>query len=166
MTKEQVATQGTLQPSKTPNVYIANNLRSGHPDFDDYRFLITPVSGLCRVQAWKSNISTSAYGDGLLSEFEAIQSAITLKYGAGKKFDYLQHKSIWNEPRDFMMGLKAEERTLAVMWANPSASDGLEAISLKALAASPNTGMILLTYEFKNFEACAQEQKAKRSANL
>ena len=73
-----------------PFLYSTPSLPKGHSDFDDYRLLITPKHGLCKVIAWSKAIQTSVYGEGLRDKFEKIESAISQKYGQGKKYDFLR----------------------------------------------------------------------------
>ncbi len=151
-----------------PFLYSTPSLPKGHSDFDDYRLLVTPKHGLCKVIAWSKSISTSVYGEGLSDKFEKIESAISQKYGQGKKFDFLRSGSIWNEQRDWMMGLRKNERTLAEFWTDESSElpDNIHVIALKAHAAGTEAGLIELGYEFKNSNECIDWIKSQENSSL
>ncbi len=57
------------------------------------------------------------------------------KYGKRTKYDYLRSGSIWDEPKDWMMSLRQEERTLALFWSIDNGSvlaEHVSGISLQA----------------------------------
>ncbi|WP_157353556.1 hypothetical protein [Aromatoleum toluclasticum] len=151
-----------------PFLYSTPSLQKDHSDFDDYQLLITPKHGLCKVVAWSKAIPTSVYGEGLKDKFEKIETAISQKYGQGKKFDLLRSGSIWNEQRDWMMGLRKNERTLAEFWTDDSSElpDNIHIIALKAHAAGTETGLIELGYEFKNSSECIDWIKSQENSSL
>ena len=151
-----------------PFLYSTPSLPKGHSDFDDYRLLITPKHGLCKVIAWSKAIQTSVYGEGLRDKFEKIESAISQKYGQGKKYDFLRSGSIWNEQRDWMMGLRKNERRLAEFWTSDTTElpDNIHVIALKAHAAGTETGLIELVYQFKNSDECIDWIKAQENSSL
>ena len=152
-----------------PYVYSAAKLPNGHPAFDDYRLLITPVHGLCKIQAWTPAIETNAYGEAVETKFSNLYSALESKYGSNKKFDFLQAGSIWNEPRDWMMGLAKEERTLAAFWDREEKSDlpeDLYSIKLEANGISSSAALIQLTYEFTNSSDCIAWLKNQENSSL
>lgn len=151
-----------------PYFYSTSSLPKGHSDFDDYRLLITPRHGLCKVIAWSKSITTSIYGEGLRDKFENIEYAILQKYGQGKKYDFLRVGSIWNEQRDWMMGLLKSERTLAEYWTDEPSElpDNIHVIALKAHAAGTEAGLIELGYEFKNSNECIDWIKQQENSSL
>jgi len=151
-----------------PYMYSASSLPKGHPDFDDYRLVISPKLGLCKYSAYISNVSTNTYGDSLKQKYNSLLEALTAKYGTPRSFDFLQKGSIWNEPRDFMTGLKKEERALASYWTSEKLSlpDDIGVISLKAMAVTDNSGMISVTYSGTNESDCIDSINEQRNSNL
>lgn len=149
-------------------LYSTSSLPKGHSKFEEYRLQITPKHGLCKVIAWSKSIPTSVYGDGLIDKFEKLESAISQKYGQGKKFDYLRSGSIWNEPRDWMIGLRKEERTLKTYWIDNRLKlpENIHVIALEAHAIDKETGLIELAYEFKNNSECIEWIRSQENSSL
>jgi hypothetical protein len=139
-----------------PYQYKTSKLPSGHPDFNDYRFVITPQHGLCRITAWTPPITSSVYGTELLSVFDRLHAALTTKYGAGKRYDFLKTGSMWKELNEWMTALLKKERNLAAFWTKQDLPlpDNIEGIKLEAVAGSNSAGMISLSYEFTNGSEC------------
>lgn len=166
-TAEAISKLAPLKKGTQPGLYIAGSLPQGHQDLEAYWLVIAPGEGLCKINAWTPNKKTSVYGDEVQAEFKRWQEALTSKYGAPKKFDFLRVGSIWDEPRDWTMGLARKERTLAAFWEIP-ASEGGDVGSVKVQAVAVNSGnfMIGLTYELRNIEACLQSLTSKKNANL
>lgn len=151
-----------------PNYYSTPSLPDGHPDFNDYRLVITPKHGLCKFSAWTPGISTSVYGNELLSSFDRLYSALTAKYGSAKRFDFLRSGSIWKDDRDWMMALLKKERSLVAYWTEKELQlpDNISAIKLEAYANNTSTGMIALGYEFKNASDCIDWIRAAKDSKL
>lgn len=153
----------------TPFVYSTSKVPNGHVAFDDYRLLVTPKQGLCKIVAWTPSISSSAYGDGIKTKFSTLFDALTSKYGNSKKFDFLRSGSIWDEPRDWMMGLAKGDRTLNAYWDAEEKSalpEDIQSITLQAAAVSSDIGIVSLTYEFKNFGDCSAWIKEQQNSSL
>ena len=106
------------------------------------------------------NIETSVYGSTLKSEFEELNGKITKVYGTGDTADTLLPGSIWNEPNDFMMSMRKNERLLFTIWENPKNSDKIVQVGLIAKATGNNTGFLSLEYSFENKERVDQEISA------
>lgn len=45
-------------------LYSTTRLPRTHPDFTDFRLLVTPEQGLCKLTAWTDPIPTNTYGEG------------------------------------------------------------------------------------------------------
>lgn len=132
-----------------------------HPLFDDYRLLFSPKHGLVKMYGLSRNISTSPYGDVLKEQFAKVRDQIKPTYGKYEEFDFLKTGSIWNEPRDWMMGLLKQERTLACFW-NHETGANLDAfiveVRLEAHALEKNAGVLTLQYEFVGFKEYEAKQ--------
>ncbi len=159
--------QMKLKPEK-PALYSTPSVPKTHPDFDDYRLVVTPVHGLCKIIAWSKVISTSVYGTELVSKFSDVERALTTKYGNPKRYDFLRSGSMWNEQRDWMMGLHKKERTLASYWTNEGRElpDSIQAIELDAIAIGGGEAMVKLSYEFKNSDQCVDWIKSRKDSAL
>lgn len=157
-------------PLKTeePYQFSTPTLPDGHPDFNDYRMIITPQHGLCKLIAWTPAIRTNVYGTELLSAFERYFSVLTTKYGSAKRYDFLRSGSIWNEEKDWMMALRKKERTLVAFWTEKEVQlpDNLSAIKIEAYANGTESGMISIGYEFKNSDECIDWIKSKKDSKL
>lgn len=171
MTLEELKRQGDF--SRLPNqtfVYGAKNLIAGHPDFNSFLVVVTPEQGLCKIVASSKEIETSGFGTELQSKYKILVEALAEKYGApGNTFDFLRNGSIWEEPRNWMMGLKEKERRLSAHWSKPQINnlpDSLASISTTAGAYSSSTGFISLVYEFDNFAECLTVMKSKTNSSL
>lgn len=151
-----------------PYSYSTSTLPKGHPDFDDYRLVITPKFGLCKFTGWISNVSTNGFGSNLRQKYESLFEALSAKYGAPQSYDFLQKGSIWHEPREFMTALKKEERSLAAFWTQDKLAlpDNIAAITLKAHAISESVGMISLSYSSTKEAECIDWIAEQRNSNL
>lgn len=149
-----------------PTTTILEKLKNGHPDIEEYWVTSTPKTGLCRVTAWTPTIKTSGYGDQLKSQYESFRTALTEKYGAGKNYDFLRSKSIWNEAKEWTISLWKGERYLASVWNHKDLPDHLSTIGVEAKATDQNNGLVSITYEFDNFEECMRIIKSQKNSNL
>lgn len=154
--------------SDAPHQFSTPALPDGHPDFDDYRMVVKPQHGLCKLTAWTPTIRTSAYGTELLSAFDRYFKVLVAKYGIAKRFDFLRSGSIWNEGNDWMMALRKKERTLAAYWTDKELAlpDSLAAIKVEAYASGTDTGMISIGYEFKNASDCIDWIQSNKDSKL
>lgn len=158
----------TLKKMK-PFVYSTPSLPDGNDSFNDYRLIITPDQGLCKVIAWTPDIESSVYGDAIKDKFAALYDALDKKYGMSKKLDALRPGSIWDDPQDWMMGLAKNERFLMAIWSSESGASlppDVEAIGLEAHGTSSSKALISLSYEFTNFDSCEAAIKAAENSSL
>lgn len=134
-----------------------------------YGAKVTPKSGLCQVVALMMDISTSVYGEKIVSRYGELKAQLTEIYGKGFEQNQLKPGSIWDEPRDWMMALARDERTLAIRW---KLADGstmkptLKMLVLQASAKQPNAGQLALTYTFDNEDACEAEIRDGQKSGL
>lgn len=170
MTLPELEKQGRFVEEKEQYWYKSRRLNNGNDNFEEYSVLVVPGHGLCKIIAVGIDISTSSYGDELKSRFKDLTDALSVKYGAPTStYDFLRSGSIWDEGRDFMMGLAKKERTLTNFWQSSKGAelkDGLSAISLAGNALSSSKGYLVLTYEFDNIDSCLAARKSKANSNL
>jgi len=67
---------------------------------------------LVKLAAIGKNVSTSVYGSELKDAFNEMEKSIIAGYGDSKRYDFLRSGSIWDEPKDFMMGLLKKKELL------------------------------------------------------
>lgn len=166
MTKEQIG--GDLK-EVGQNLYETTSVPSPSSYFKRYMLFIDKNLGLAKVLAGTEPIRTNIYGTELKRRFQEIENLLLKKYGKNEKGDYLRHGSIWKKPKDWMTGLKKEERKLVAFWTKEpgaSLSDNLEGISLEAIALDSNHGLIFIEYEFSNFEESLKRIKAAEADSL
>lgn len=61
--------------------------------------------------------------------------------------------------KDFLIGIKTKDRILQAVWRNDNLPDNNFSILLKVGALSSDTGVIYLSYEYKNFSSITEEMK-------
>jgi hypothetical protein len=151
-----------------PNLYSTPAVPKPHPDFDDYRLIVTPTHGLCKISAWSKSLTTSVYGTELVSKFSSIEDALTAKYGSPRRYDFLRSGSIWDEPRDWMMALVKKERTLVSYWSGEGRNwpDNIQSISVEAVAVGTEHAIIKLDYDFKNSSECIEWINSRKDSSL
>ena len=169
MTKEEIIEivgKDSLIEAKTmpENWYILlNKLPRPHPLFKTCRMAIDPDLGLVKLVVRSSVIRTSTYGDEIKSKFKEIREALNSKYGKCKTYDLLRIGSIWDEPQDWMTGLKKKERILVAIWTKGEQKlekeTLLKNINLSAVAVTVNKGVLFLSYEFEGFGELLEKQK-------
>ena len=169
MTKQEIIAivgKDSLKEAETmpENWYLLlNKLPRPHPLFKTCRMAIDPDLGLVKLVVRSSVIRTSIYGDEIRSKFKEIREALNSKYGKCKTHDLLRIGSIWDEPQDWMTGLKRKERILVAIWTK--GEHGLEKetllrnINLSVVAVTVNKGVLFLSYEFEGFDELLEKQK-------
>lgn len=156
--KVPVLSQDDLYEIVPPN---ANNL------FESYMVRVHPKYGIYSIRAIGKDITTTGYGYEVKSTFNDLVASIGKSYGKYKKFDYLQARSIWDEPNDFMMGLVRKERTLAAFWDKEEQStlpNDISEISVAAYGLSSSKGYIVLIYNSPNKVIIDAEKKASQDS--
>lgn len=148
---------GVVQEDLALHMYMTRRPPKPHSAFEAYVLKAPPSTGLCRISAVGKNVSTSVYGYELKSSFENVRDQINKVYGNSKIADFLRHDSIWDEPNDWLTGLRKKERVLQASWNRSSGArlkDGISEILLSAIAKKNDTGYFVLQYRFENYDAC------------
>ena len=121
---------------------------------------IDKEKGLVRVIIFINRTDVDNYGVILKGKFKEITNAINEKYGKPiKEYDFLRNGSIWNEDKDFMMGIVKKERVLSNYWAVSENENKVTNIAMTALAQKPDSFLILLTYEFEGFKEYSKNKE-------
>jgi hypothetical protein len=135
--------------------------------FGIYAVRVHPEYGVYSISAIGKDITTTGYGLEVKSAFNDLVGSIEKTYGKYKKYDFLQARSIWDEPNDFMMGLVKSERHLAAFWDKGEGSalpEDISAISVTARGLSSSKGYIILQYSSPKAAIADAEKKAKGDA--
>lgn len=126
----------------------------------------TENTGACRLQLIKTLENADAYGDDVRSAMTNIKDTLESKYdNASSEYDYLRHGSIWDEPKDWLTGLRLKERTYSFYWLDLDSTNfaGVKNISLVAQSPGGRTAFVILIYDFANSDDCMSESKAKQT---
>ncbi|MDR5865143.1 hypothetical protein QC758_19510 [Halomonas campisalis] len=113
MKKEEI---GGLEATENPLMYRATEVPVPSQHFERYSVMVGEEAGLCAVRAVTGPIETNRYGHELKNYFENLKGALTDRYGEGVSYDFLMPGSIWDESRDFMMGMVRGDRKLTSFW--------------------------------------------------
>lgn len=144
-----------------PGMYRLSDVPKPHPAFEAYVVIVGPTTGVCWVKGVGKAIQTGAYGTLLQASFHDMKDRLAAIYGTARVTDQLNQGSIWNEPRDWMMGMLKKERRLVALWttdrnkAFPKAE--FKAVALFAHALDGEHGALTVEYSFANEDACLAE---------
>lgn len=148
------------------DVLTVNDAPRPYSGFEEYVLVIDPKRGLVKIHAVGKDISTSVYGDELKRAFNSLEESIASGYGESKRYDFLRAGSIWDESKDYMIGLLKKERTLESFWPNNDSTKlkgQVTIIDLEAKALSQGKGYLVLDYEFVGLHEYNEEQKSKEN---
>ena len=160
---DAVGRENVTEDSAHPYWYTTRT--APHPDglFESYDLHIHPEIGLVKIRAALKDIETNVYGSELKETFKRTRDSLISTYGNCRTSDSLREGSIWDEPKDWMSGLRANERVLAAYWTKEDGSnlkDRITRISLTTHALGQSKGFLLLTYEFVGLDEAIKEEKA------
>lgn len=160
------ATGGTLEKRKN-FVYRTTRVPKPHTEFESYTFIISPTTGLCKIQAIGKDIDNDSYGSEIQSRVERLSEQLTKTYGKpSNEFDHLLAGSIWDGASEWMMALSKNERAFVKYWTKASGlNHGITGIELKAHGLSQSKGFVTLGYEFDD-GACIDEMRASDAQAL
>jgi len=142
------------------NGYYMVKVPKPHSFFDEYMVGVCKTKGLFFINALKKNISTSAYGTQIKSDYDELEKKIIKTYGKNKRFDYLNSGSIWEEEKYWMMGLLKKERRLRSSWTKSTGlkdKDNLKQIIMAVMPRNTERGDIALQYIYQNADSCQKE---------
>ena len=139
-----------------------------HSSFSSYVVLISDKYGLFQISAESDSIYTSRNGYQIKSEFYSVYNQLVKSYGDGILIDKLAEGSIWDEPEDWMMGLKTLDRTLSAIWIGPDINTDkqIALLSLDTEAEYSDTGKISISYFSDNAFAVEEEKEAQEASVL
>jgi hypothetical protein len=146
--------------------YNCTTLPRPRPDIEEYVLESWLGTGVCFVKGWTGSIPTDSFGTELRMRVDEMARQLGQIYRIGNKRDMLLTGSIWNEPREWMMGLLKKERMYSYFW------EGKGDISLKGdvikayVGASPlasDRGYVVVEFYFRNNPACDQAERAAKA---
>jgi hypothetical protein len=176
MTKDQIVDrtgkEGVIAESEDQLGGTMLRLRTAprpHESFKEYVLIISQAEDLLKIVAVSRNVDTASDGSELRHEYESLKQQLVKTYGdPTDDLDYLKRGSIWGERGDFMMGMLKHDRKLVCFWGGDNATlvNSISGISLMADAIDSSTGTVMLSYEFKGFDAYSERLKAKEGSVL
>ena len=169
MSMRQLERKGIEVESQGRNEYYTKEVIKNHPDFESYVLGIHPQTGLCYFRAIGKNLKTSPHGTEIRNKFDSLVSQLSKSYGNGLLNSFLKHGSIWDESRDFTMGLLEKERILQYVWDKEEGSDvrhNLDEVILGASVLKTDTAFLILQYRFSNYAECTRLREESEASIL
>lgn len=152
--------------------YVDNNVASyevapekTHSSFDYYIVRIDEKEGVYSIEAYGS-IQTNEFGTQAKEAYENMKQQLSKGYGKPIELEYLKSGSIWDEPRDWMMGLVKQERTCSSFWMFEGRADHLQSVLLDLTAKYTDTGRLVLRYESDKTHEILERVKASQASVL
>ncbi len=146
--------------------YILKKLPKSIDDFGLATCDIDKEKGLVRIGVITTDISSDSYGSVLRTRFTNMSTAIKGKYGEpAKEYDFLRYGSLWNEDREFIMGIVKKERTLSTYWNLSENENKVKSIGLITGARYSDAFYIILSYEFEGYDEYSDNKNKEKSEN-
>jgi len=160
---------GCSQHQDSKYWYRCETLPKPHPEFEGYAIRYVEGVGICNVNAIGKTIDNDSYGISTKGRVDAIAKQLKQKYGVEtEKLDLRIPGSIWDDPDDWMMGIRRNERIYAYFW---SLKDGFKPVgevaqlSVGAQAVSGYKGYVKVDFHLKREPQCeAIIEKAEQDA--
>jgi hypothetical protein len=167
MTRDQVVAavgaKAIMKEADGGDMLFLSTAPKPYADVQFYLVVISAKSGLAKVLASSKTLQVNSFGTELQEKFREYEDALQEKYGKPTNAsDFLRAGSVWDQPGDWMMGLLKNERVLGDLWSLEQPPG--YTITLEAVADSPDTGYVRLTYEFPNFSSWLREHDKKANA--
>ena len=124
-----------------PNLFATTAPPRPHPRFENYLLKILPTAGVCQIRGIGVTIRSSSHGVEIRRAFNDLATTISDTYGEYEEADYLLPGSIWDEPEDWMMALRQNERRLQAVWKGSTLPNEVLTIILDASALSRKPGL-------------------------
>ncbi|MEP3890440.1 MAG: hypothetical protein ABJN69_08220 [Hellea sp.] len=137
--------------------------------FDFYNMKFAP-DGLCALIGVGRDVETTKNGEMLRREYTRVYQALSKKYGMpADEYDSIVDKAKFPEDENWMKAIEVGERSYEAHWQETSSNvlpHNLESISLRSRATDEVTGYIVIRYEFDNYSACEEMDKARELEDL
>jgi hypothetical protein len=135
--------------------------------FEQYLVRIHKTYGVYMIKAVGKDIETNGYGIAVKTTFDQLLTSIEKTYGKYKKVDQLLRGSIWDDPDDWMMALRRNERFLFASWDRENGStlpSDLKSIAIAAAALSASKGYVSIDYYSMDYDKVDEEKKASQDS--
>ena len=159
-TNENPAAYGYCKASGLAELYTCSTAPIPHSAFDLYLLYYVDGSGLCKISALGKRINNDNYGSMSRKEADEIALEVARKYGPQtNKHDFVLPNSIWEESRDWMMGVNVKERYYGYDWEEDEGYKrvgDVEAIRVFVRAISSDSGRVVATFKLNSILRCAK----------
>ncbi len=130
------------------------------------RVYIHPSDGLFQFMC-VNVVKTDGWGTELKITYKDALNALNETYGKGDEIDRLAPGSLWDEPRDYMMGLLEGERILGAKWVFADGEQHpLNEIFMQVEAISRKLGGVAIFYSSKASTKFEMEEREKDKARF
>lgn len=147
--------------------YVSSTAPAPDAGFTEYRYLVTPRHGLCKVVAYAVGIPADPQGRAVQAKYEALSATVVERFGEPSKHDALRDSSTWRRPEDWMKALSLGDRLLASTWEPDPGKPGaqVESIQIRALSDDPRVGHVFASYELRGAGKCYEWLEAEGKAS-
>ena len=151
-----------LEPTQIENNlgYYSVSPKYTHPEFERYLVRIDEDEGVFFIKGIGKDISDNGYGTSTKARFDKLRKSIEGTYGKSELLSVLFPNSIWDEPEDWMMGLRKSERLHLAYWEKKDGATfpgEIGEIYLSANATSSSNGYLALEYYGKKHEELSEK---------
>ncbi|GAA1915436.1 hypothetical protein [Nocardioides marmoribigeumensis] len=131
-----------------------------HPAFATYLVQIDKRGEVVWVKGISREFDDDAYGYQIRSKVDEVAGQVRRRYGFGSQKDFLYADSIWDEPRDWEMSMRQNERVYSYVWDHTCANlpDQLATVYLGASWLS-DAMVMMIEYASPRLEAAEREQQ-------
>ena len=147
--------------------WICDSLPEGHEAIQEYRLFAAPGPGVCEVVA-SGRITGDPGGAKTRKLVDRLAQQTRIKYcNRFRKFDTLYVGADLEDPHEWLMAVKADQRTYSYWW-TPSTGfsprDGASVIKIEAVGESDSVGAVKLIFQLDNHEVCHESMLAQETA--
>ena len=149
------------------HIYRLASVPEPHPTLATYSAIVHKETGLCKVRAVSEEIYTSSFGHQMRTEFTRIVDQIRKTYGDPKVFDFINHGSLWDDPRYFMRSLRSKDRRLVAIWDQEydyTINEDVSGIMVEAKSLDDAVGVLNIEFEFSNISECAAKIEVEEAS--
>jgi hypothetical protein len=137
-----------------PGMYLCTTLPKPHPEFSSYVVQYHYSTGICWIKGLGREYNVSAYGTELIDKVDKIAKQIEKNYGKLTISDYLKQGSIWDDPEDWLMGVRKKERIYGYTSYSYELKNNVKSVYVGANVVSSDTGRVIVEFAFDNEDAC------------
>lgn len=163
ITEEEIQALGFKDSGKSNGTYYGTPPMPAD-GFNFYIAKLSPTLGLCRLMGFRDISVVNNMGDQLKEATDDVAELVSMKYGSGKKIEYLPEIQQRN-PEFWMLGLHDDSVIYSYTW-KKDLPNSLQRVEVYASASEIYTGKVIIDYRFSNVENCYQEDKKKKSKSF